>query len=50
LIEWGAVLAGHPVTLPATDHEATQTMLYALLGLGTLHAAPAVLDSARGRS
>lgn len=48
VIEWGAVLAGHPVTLPAVDKEATSTMLYALLGLGAYHAAPAVLGAVRG--
>ena len=37
LIEWGCTLAGHPVTLPAVDQSTTVPMLFALLGLGTLH-------------
>ena len=47
-IEWGAALAGHPLTLPAIDKDATTTMLYALLGLGSLHAVPTMLAAAKG--
>lgn len=36
-IEWGCSLAGHPVTLPAIDQSTTVPMLFALLGLGTMH-------------
>lgn len=37
LIEWGCVLVGHPVTLPAVDTSTSTTMLFALLGLGGMH-------------
>lgn len=37
LIEWGGILIGHPVTLPAMDTNASTDMLGALLGLGTMH-------------
>ncbi len=47
-IEWGAALAGHPLTLPAIDKDATTTMLYALLGLGSMHAVPTMLQAAKG--
>jgi hypothetical protein len=35
LVEWGATLAGHPVTLPGLDANLPQ-LTYALLGMGTL--------------
>lgn len=37
LIEWGSVLAGHPVVLPAIDTSIAMTMLSGLLGLGGMH-------------
>lgn len=37
LIEWGSILAGHPVQLPAVDSTFAMTMLTALLGLGGMH-------------
>ena len=37
LIEWGAVIAGHPVSLPAMDTTTINDMLMGLLGLGTMH-------------
>lgn len=49
LVEWGAILAGHPVTLPALDTSETGSMLVALLGLGAYHAAPAVIGAAKGK-
>jgi hypothetical protein len=36
-IEWVCALAGHPVTLPSVDSSTTVPMLFALLGLGTMH-------------
>lgn len=48
LVEWGAALAGHPLTLPAIDTSETTPMLVALLGLGGYHAAPAVITAAKG--
>lgn len=36
-IEWGASLAGHPVTLPSVDTSVTTDMLLGLLGLGGMH-------------
>lgn len=50
LIEWGAVLAGHPVTLPAIDTSETGPMLVALLGLGGYHAAPAIVAAVKGKA
>ena len=49
VIEWGAVLVGHPLTLPAVDTSVTSTMLMALLGLGGMHAAPGIIDAVKGR-
>lgn len=37
LIEWGSILAGHPVQLPAIDTTFSMTMLSGLLGLGGMH-------------
>lgn len=38
LIEWGAVLAGHPeIKLPPVDTSVAMTMLTGLLGLGGMH-------------
>ncbi len=37
LAEWGSILAGHPVTLPAMDTTIAMTMLSSLLGLGGMH-------------
>ena len=37
MIEWGCVLAGHPVVLPAMDTSTLTTMLFALLGIGGMH-------------
>lgn len=38
LIEWGAVLAGHPeIKLPPVDPSVAMTMLTGLLGLGGMH-------------
>jgi hypothetical protein len=36
-IEWGAALAGHPITLPPVDTSVTNDMLFGLLGLGGMH-------------
>jgi len=36
-IEWGCVLAGHPVSLPSIDTSTLTTMLFALLGIGGMH-------------
>ena len=36
-IEWGAALAAHPLTLPSVDTSTTIPMLFALLGLGSMH-------------
>lgn len=36
-IEWGCALAGHPVTLPSVDTSTTVPLLFALLGVGTMH-------------
>lgn len=36
-IEWGAAIVGHPLTLPAVDTSTTVPMLFALLGLGSMH-------------
>ena len=48
LIEWASTIAGHPLVLPPIDTRATDTMLYGLLGLGTMHAAPAALNAVFG--
>ena len=45
LIEWGSHIIGNPITLPPVDITTTSTMLYALLGLGGMHAAPAVISA-----
>ena len=45
LIEWGSHIIGNPITLPPVDTSTTSTMLYALLGLGGMHAAPAVISA-----
>ena len=45
LIEWGSHIIGNPITLPPVDSTTTSTMLYALLGLGGMHAAPAVISA-----
>ena len=37
VLEWGSVLVGHPITLPAIDTTVAMTMLSALLGLGGMH-------------
>lgn len=37
-IEWIATLVGHAVTLPSVDTSTTIPMLFALLGLGGIHA------------
>lgn len=50
VIEWGALLAHHPVTLPVMDTKASDTMLWALLGLGGMHAAPTILSAVRGQT
>jgi hypothetical protein len=36
-IEWVSTIVGHPITLPSIDTTTTQTMLYALLGIGGMH-------------
>jgi hypothetical protein len=46
LVEWGAVIAGHPLTLPAIDTAEIYPMLGALLGLGTMHTVQAVKAAA----
>lgn len=48
-VEWGAALAGHPITLPVIDTTTTQNMLWALLGLGTMHAAQAAVGAVKAR-
>lgn len=50
LIEWGTVLAGHPVALPPIDTSETTPMLVALLGLGGYHAVPAILSAVKGKA
>jgi Holin of 3TMs, for gene-transfer release len=35
LLQWGAIFAGHPVTLPSLDDTLTQ-LTYAMLGMGAL--------------
>lgn len=37
-IEWVCSLVGHPVSLPSVDSSTITTMLFALLGLGGMHA------------
>ena len=37
LIEWGSIIAGHPVQLPPVDTTVAVTMLGALLGVGGMH-------------
>ncbi len=37
VLEWGSVLIGHPITLPAIDTTVAMTMLSGLLGLGGMH-------------
>jgi hypothetical protein len=44
-IEWGCQMIGHPLQLPPVDTQTTQAMLYGLLGLGGLHAAPGVVSA-----
>lgn len=46
VIEWGAVIAGHPVALPAIDTAEIYPMLGALLGLGTMHTAQVIKGAA----
>jgi hypothetical protein len=48
IIEWIAVVVGHPVVLPDVDTSVTSTMLMALLGLGGMHAAPGIIDAVKG--
>jgi hypothetical protein len=48
LIEWGAALAGHPLVLPSVDTSLTGSMLASLLGLGMMHATPAIVAAAKG--
>ena len=36
-IEWACALVGHPVTLPSVDTGTSTTMLFALLGIGSMH-------------
>ncbi len=36
-IEWGAALAGHPISLPAVDSTTIWGILGPLLGLGAMH-------------
>lgn len=38
LVEWGSIIAGHPVKLPDADPTVAMTMLTGLLGLGGMHA------------
>ena len=49
LIEWAAALLGYPIILPAVDTSVTSTMLYGLLGLGSLHAAPSIVSAVTGK-
>lgn len=42
LIEWGSILAGHPIQLPAIDPTVAMTMLGGLLGVGGMHTYQAV--------
>lgn len=44
-LEWGAALAGHPITLPAVDTSTTTDMLLGLLGLGGMHAYQQIKNS-----
>jgi hypothetical protein len=37
LIEWGSILVGKPVVLPAMDTTIAMSMLSALLGVGGMH-------------
>lgn len=37
LVEWGATLIGHPIVLPSIDTSTTASMLFGLLGLGSMH-------------
>jgi hypothetical protein len=37
VIEWGFIIAGHPVALPAVDTSVSTEMLLGLLGLGGMH-------------
>lgn len=48
-IEWACMLAGHPVTLPPIDTSETSSMLVALLGLGTMHAAQVTIAKVGGK-
>jgi hypothetical protein len=48
LIEWGSAIVGHPLSLPEVDTSTTSTMLMALLGLGSMHAAPGIIDAVKG--
>ena len=45
LIEWATAITGNPIVLPPVDTSTTSTMLYGLLGLGSLHAAPGIISS-----
>jgi hypothetical protein len=49
LVEWCSILVGHPVTLPPVATDTTNTMLFSLLGLGGMHAAPAIMNAALGK-
>jgi len=49
LIEWASHIIGNPITLPPVDTSTTSTMLYALLGLGGMHAAPAIVSAVTGK-
>lgn len=37
LVEWGSIISGHPVQLPAIDPTVAMTMLAGLLGIGGMH-------------
>ena len=42
VVEWGSIIAGHPVSLPVMDMNEIGPMLAALLGLGGYHAAETI--------
>lgn len=46
LIEWGATLFGHPIVLPSMDTSTTGSMLFGLLGLGSMHMNEAIKKNA----
>ena len=48
LIEWASAILGHPLALPSVDTNTTSVMLTSLLGLGSMHAAPGIIDSVKG--